>query len=167
LGREQTIHEEQVYAAQGILEGIRDAVNPEFIGIISTRGLPVTVLSPGHDVDADAIASLAASSFAATSQLSGITGDSRDRAVMFHEGGHTNIHISMVNDDFLLVIVFRRSSDIGKVRVIAGRAQAALAAALQLSEIGGIKKNNGPLVEKTKKAAEGTSPRRGSEDGSD
>lgn len=151
MGENQTIYATQIDAVTGILERIRTAVSPEFIGIISTRGLPVSVLTSSSDIDIDVLSSLAASSFSATSQLSRAT-QNPAYAVMFHEGNDANIHISRISDLYLLVIIFRNASDIGKVRVISKRAYSALAAALEPAAGGIIKKENGARVEETKRA---------------
>lgn len=129
MGSNHTIYKSQVEAATGILERMRALINPEFVGIISTRGLPVTVLSSSSRMDVDALASLAASSFAATSQLAMIASDS-EYAVMFHEGDQLNVHISRISKLYLLVVCFRNTTDIGKVRIVTRRAHPALSAAL-------------------------------------
>lgn len=145
---------------------MRAAINPEFIGIISTRGLPVTVLTVSSDIDVDALSSLAASSFAATSQLARIT-EENEYAVMFHEGSDTNIHISRVTNGYLLVIIFARASDIGKVRIISKRAHVALAAALEPTLDGKIRKENGLRVEETKQAIDNMLENGSLQDGTD
>lgn len=166
MGTDQTIYITQIDAATGILERIRAAINPEFIGIISTQGLPVTVLTSSSEIDIDSLASLTASSFAATSQLARVT-DNKSYAVMFHEGNEVNIHISRIDELYLLVVIFRRPSDIGKVRIISKRAHRALAAALEPAEGGIIKKENGLRVEETKKNIDEMISNEGFEHGAD
>ncbi|MHB1325076.1 MAG: hypothetical protein ACYDGS_05585 [Thermoleophilia bacterium] len=77
-------------------------------------------------VDADALASLSASSFAATRQLAMMMEDP-EFTVMFHEGSELNITIAQITHDILLVMCFRNSSEIGRVRLLTGRAVATLA----------------------------------------
>jgi predicted regulator of Ras-like GTPase activity (Roadblock/LC7/MglB family) len=150
LGKDQTIFKSQIDATTGILERMREAINPEFIGIVSTMGLPVTVLA-SSEADVYAFASLAASSFAASSQLAHITSDS-GYSSMFFEGMNLNIHISRVARDFLLVICFRNTTDIGKVRIITRRAFKTLSAVLEDAEKDELGKENEVQVEETKKA---------------
>jgi predicted regulator of Ras-like GTPase activity (Roadblock/LC7/MglB family) len=151
LGKNQTIHSTQIEAVTSILEKMREAINPEFIGIISSRGLPVTVLVSASHLDVDTLSSLASSSFAATSQLAHMNNE-HDFAVMFHEGQETNIHIASISKDYLLVIFFPYASDIGKVRIISKRAHDALASALAPVRDGINKMENGLKVEETRKA---------------
>lgn len=151
MGKNQTIQKEQIDAVRSILEKMRDAINPDFIGIISTRGLPVTVLTATTELNVDVLSSLAASSFAATSQLAHINRES-GYAVMFHEGAETNIHIAGISKDYLLVIFFHDASEIGKVRIISKRAHEAIAAALEPVEPGSFRKENGFKVEETRRA---------------
>lgn len=127
---------------------MRNSINPEFIGIISSGGLPVTVLSSSTKIDPEVLASLAASSFAATSQLARVT-DNATYAVMFHEGEDNNIHISQIGSDYLLVIIFANPSEIGKVRIISKRAREALATALEPARNPIVLKNKDTVVEDT------------------
>ncbi|MHB0915846.1 MAG: roadblock/LC7 domain-containing protein [Thermoleophilia bacterium] len=148
MGKNQTINTSQIDAATGILEKMRNSINPEFIGIISSGGLPVTVLSSSTKINPEVLASLAASSFAATSQLARVTNNAT-YAVMFHEGEDNNIHISQIGGDYLLVIIFANPSEIGKVRIISKRAREALAAALVQAENPILLKNRDAVVEET------------------
>jgi predicted regulator of Ras-like GTPase activity (Roadblock/LC7/MglB family) len=166
LGKNQTIYKTQIEAVTGILERMRDAIDPEFIGIVSARGVPVTVLSSSASIDVDALSSLASSSFAATSQLANMNNKS-EYAVMFHEADDSNIHIASISRDYLLVIFFHKSSDIGKVRIISKRAHEALVAALEPASGGIIKKENGLRVEETKKAIDDIVSKGSFSDGSD
>jgi predicted regulator of Ras-like GTPase activity (Roadblock/LC7/MglB family) len=165
LGKNQTIYKSQIEAVNSILVKMQEAINPVLIGIISSRGIPVTVLTSASHIDVDAISSLASSSFAATSQLAHINKES-DYAVMFHEGEDTNIHIASISSNYLLVIFFNDSSDIGKVRIISKRAHEALFAALEPGSAGTNRKENAMRVEETKKAIDYIEPDGSNDDGS-
>jgi len=126
LGEDQTILSSQIVAATHILRRLNDTIEPEFLGLISTVGQPVSVISSTKLADSDTIASLAASSFAASRQLAGMVEDSA-KAVMLQEGTRLNIQIAQVTSGILLVVCFRRSSDIGRVRLITSRTVVSLA----------------------------------------
>ncbi|MDO8736457.1 MAG: roadblock/LC7 domain-containing protein [Thermoleophilia bacterium] len=126
MGENQTILTSQLVAATHILRELSDTIDPEFLGLISTVGQPVSVISSTKLVDSDSIASLAANSYAASQQLASMVEDSA-RTVMLHEGARFNIQIAQVTKSILLVICFRRSSDIGRVRLIASRTVESLA----------------------------------------
>ena len=131
--KKQTIMKAQLDAAVGVLEPLRVAISQEYLGLISTTGQAITVISSTHLADADAIAALAASSFAATRQLARVMEDS-ESAVMLHVGAELNIHIAQVTENVLLVVCFHKSSEIGMVRLITRRVVRALSKALK-SEI--------------------------------
>jgi len=126
LGEDQTILSSQIVAATHILRRLNDTIEPEFLGLISTVGQPVSVISSTKLADSDTIASLAANSFAASRQLAGMVEDSA-KAVMLQEGTRLNIQIAQVTSGILLVVCFRRSSDIGRVRLITSRTVVSLA----------------------------------------
>lgn len=132
MGENQTILSTQIEAATHVLQHLRNAISPEYLGLVSTAGQPISVISSTKLADSDAIASLAASSFAASRLLASMVEDSA-HTVMLHEGAKINIHIAQVSPDVLLVVCFRRSSDIGRVRLITRRAVNSLAEAF-LSE---------------------------------
>lgn len=110
------------------MERLRSAIAPVFLGIVTTAGQPITVISSTKMTDPDAVASLSASSFAATHQLA-IMMEEPEFTVMLHEGSELNITIARITQDILLVMCFRNSSEIGRVRLLTGRAVAALSKA--------------------------------------
>lgn len=126
MGGNQTILSSQIEAATHVLQQLRNSISPEYLGLVSSAGQPISVISSTKLADSDAIASLAASSFAASRQLAGMIEDSA-HTVMLHEGSKINIHIAQVSPVVLLVVCFRRSSDIGRVRLITRRAVDSLA----------------------------------------
>ena len=67
------------------------------------------------------LASLAASSFAATQQLARIL-DENEFTLLFHEGRGLNLHVSQVTDQVLLIVTFGRETQVGKVRLYSQRA---------------------------------------------
>ncbi len=123
------VHKFQFDAANRVLESLREVISPEFLGLISTTGQPITVISSTHDLNPDALAALAAASFAASRQLAE-TMEQPGFTTMLQEGATLNINISQVTGNVLLLICFRDSSKIGQVRLMAGRAIDALAEAI-------------------------------------
>lgn len=116
-----------------ILEGLREAIRPDYLGLISSDGHPIVVDSRPGFTDQEAIASLAASAYAATRQLARMVSNS-DFTMMFNEGEALNVHISQVTSRILLVVCFQRFTDIGKVRVLTNRALNALARTMAMEE---------------------------------
>lgn len=128
MGKNQTIIRSQIEAATQVLQQLTFALSPEYLGLVSTNGQPISVISSTKLADSDAIASLAASSFAASRQLTSMIEDSPN-TVMLHEGTDLNILMAQVSSNVLLVICFRHSSDIGRVRLITKRSVDSLAEA--------------------------------------
>lgn len=125
----QTYSVTQINNAKNILDKLRTAVTPEYIGLISSEGHSIiSEASPGF-VDSEVLASLVAGSFAATRQMAKLVCDG-EFTMMFHEGDRLIIHIAQISDKVLLVLCFRTVADIGKVRLITRRAIKALAYAL-------------------------------------
>ena len=121
----QIIKKSQVDAANRVLTQLRQAVSPEFLGLVSTSGHPISIYASLDMLDADAIGSLAASSFAATRLLAHMMNEA-EFTVMFHEGSDLNVHIAQVSEEVLLVVCFSRAAEIGKVRLISKKAASAL-----------------------------------------
>lgn len=128
LGENQTILRSQIETAARVLRQLRNAISPEYLGLVSTAGQPISVVSSTKLADSDAIASLSASAFAASRQVASMVEDSA-HTVMLHEGARLNIIIAQVSSNVLLVVCFRQSSDIGRVRLITRRAVDSLAEA--------------------------------------
>lgn len=128
MSTRQTVLKSQLDTARPVLERLGAAISPVFLGIVTTAGQPITVISSTHMADADALASLSASSFAATRQLAMMMEDP-EFTIMLYEGSELNITIAQITQDILLVMCFRNSSEIGRVRLLTGRAVAALSKA--------------------------------------
>ena len=84
-------------------------------------GQPITTASDDYHPETLSLASLAASSFAATQQLASIL-DENEFTLLFHEGKSLNLHVSQVTDQVLLIVTFGRETQVGKVRLYTQRA---------------------------------------------
>ncbi|HZJ02122.1 MAG TPA: roadblock/LC7 domain-containing protein [Thermoleophilia bacterium] len=115
------ISDRQMQVVDEILEMLMDVSGSRFIALISTSGQPITASESEHHPDTLSLASLAASSFAATQQLAAVL-DEREFTLLFHEGRESNLHVSQVTDQVLLVITFGHETQVGKVRLYTNRA---------------------------------------------
>ena len=122
------VQKSQLDAVRPVLEHLRISISPEYLGLISATGQPITVISSTQRVDADALAALVSSSFAAAKQLGQIL-ENTGFTVVLHEGSKLNIQIAQVTDSILLVICFRGFGEIGRVRLVTRRAARILARA--------------------------------------
>lgn len=125
MNKTLVISRSQLARATQVLERLRREFSPDFLGIVTMSGQAVHLTAAGGVVDTDAIASLAASAFGATRQLARLM-DSAGFTVMFHEGSELNVHIAQISHNLLLVVAFPPSAEIGKVRLLAGKAAEAL-----------------------------------------
>ena len=126
----QTVGRSQIADAERILRTLQREISADFIGLVSTSGVSLIALKSSGVADTDALASLSAGSFAATRQLARMMDETEFNAI-FYEGSELNIQIAEVNDETLLVICFRKDTEMGKVRLISRRAVGALTLAMQ------------------------------------
>ncbi|GBE57420.1 Roadblock/LC7 domain protein [bacterium BMS3Abin01] len=168
MSQKQTVNEYQFKMAQHILQQLREAISPDYLGLVSTNGHSILSLASPGFVDTDAVASLAASSYAATRQLARLLTDS-DFTMMFNEGKRLNVHIAQVSDNVLLVVCFRRVASIGKVRVLTNRAIGALSDAItRYDDKQGPRRSDGRYTESAGAAVDRMLHAEGaSEDGTD
>jgi predicted regulator of Ras-like GTPase activity (Roadblock/LC7/MglB family) len=115
------INDRQMWLIDDVLNKLREVSGSRFIALVSTSGQPITTSSSDEHPDTLALASLAASSFAATQQLAAILSES-EFTLLFNEGKESNLHVAQVTDQILLVIIFGRETQVGKVRLFTGRA---------------------------------------------
>jgi len=114
-------HDRQLDLCDDLLRKLKDVTGSTFLALISTSGQPITTASDDYHPETLSLASLAASSFAATQQLATIL-DEKEFTLLFHEGRTSNLHVSQVSDQVLLIITFGRETQVGKVRLYTQRA---------------------------------------------
>ncbi|NLT34615.1 MAG: hypothetical protein GXX83_01785 [Gaiellales bacterium] len=116
-----------------ILNDLHASSGVRFISIVSTSGQPITCSPADAQSDMLSLASLAASSFAATQQLAAVLNE-REFTLLFHEGRNSNLHVAQVTDRVLLVVAFGRDTQVGKVRLYTARAIEALGPLFRAAE---------------------------------
>ena len=115
------INDRQLDRCDDLLQKLREVSGSSFLALISTAGQPITTASDDYHPETPSLASLAASSFAATQQLARIL-DENEFTLLFHEGNALNLHVSQVTDQVLLIVTFGRETQVGKVRLYTQRA---------------------------------------------
>lgn len=88
----------------------------ESIVLVDLSGVVLAAHRVPEKIDQLMFAALLSSNFAATEELSkrlGVTGF----RVMYHEGKRQNLYFDKVTDDTILVILFRDSNALGRVRL--------------------------------------------------
>jgi predicted regulator of Ras-like GTPase activity (Roadblock/LC7/MglB family) len=115
------INDRQLDLCDDLLRKLKEVSGSTFLALISTSGQPITTASDDYHPETLSLASLAAGSFAATQQLATIL-DEKEFTLLFHEGKNSNLHVSQVSDQVLLIITFGRETQVGKVRLYTQRA---------------------------------------------
>lgn len=115
------INHRQLDLCDDLLQKLKEVSGSSFLALISTSGQPITTASQEYHPETLSLASLAASSFAATQQLAKIL-DENEFTLLFHEGKGLNLHVTQVTDQVLLLITFGHETQVGKVRLYSQRA---------------------------------------------
>jgi predicted regulator of Ras-like GTPase activity (Roadblock/LC7/MglB family) len=115
------INDRQLDLCDDLLQKLKEVSGSTFLALISTSGQPITTASDEYHPETLSLASLAASSFAATQQLARIL-DENEFTLLFHEGRALNLHVTQVTEQVLLIVTFGRETQVGRVRLYTQRA---------------------------------------------
>jgi hypothetical protein len=100
---------------KAVLAGIQHELNAMLVMLIQRSGQQVACEGPAQNLDLTSLASLAAASLAATDGLAQIVGE-REFAVLFQQGRSRSIHISSLDGQHCLVLLFGQIVSAGLVR---------------------------------------------------
>ena len=84
-----------------------------------------------EDMNTTVLSALAASDFAATSEMAKLVGEEAKFKLLFHEGDKRNVYLSNVGDFFFLVVVFDVNVTLGLIRIYTKKAIEDLSNALE------------------------------------
>jgi len=84
-----------------------------------------------ENMNTTVLSALAASDFAATSEMAKLVGEEAKFKLLFHEGEKRNVYLSNVGDNFFLVVVFDVSVTLGLIRIYTKKAIEDLNAVLE------------------------------------
>ncbi|MCK6620739.1 MAG: roadblock/LC7 domain-containing protein [Calditrichaceae bacterium] len=99
-------------------------------------GQLITQRGNTDDINTAILSALAASDFAATSEMAKLVGEDAKFKLLFHEGEKRNVYLSNVGDNFFLVVVFDVSVTLGLVRIYTKKAIENLLTVFEESEAG-------------------------------
>lgn len=99
-------------------------------------GQLITQRGNTDDINTAILSALAASDFAATSEMAKLVGEDAKFKLLFHEGEKRNVYLSNVGDNFFLVVVFDVSVTLGLVRIYTKKAIENLLHVFESSEAG-------------------------------
>ncbi len=96
-----------------------------YVLLINKDGNLISQVGFSQSVDVTSLAALAAGSYASTKAIAALIGET-EFSVMFHQGARENIHISLVDQDVIMVLIFDDRTNLGMVKMVAGQAKAEL-----------------------------------------
>ncbi|HFE65328.1 hypothetical protein B1H10_01835 [candidate division KSB1 bacterium 4484_188] len=99
-------------------------------------GQLITQRGNTEDINTAILSALAASDFAATSEMAKLVGEDAKFKLLFHEGDKRNVYLSNIGDNFFLVVVFDVSVTLGLVRIYTKKAIQSLLKIFEESEQG-------------------------------
>lgn len=122
-------YKEDIDKINRILSHIITESASSFAFLINKDGNLISQVGFNPGMDVTALAALAAGSFASTKAIATLIGET-EFTVMFHQGAKENIHISLVDEDVIMVLIFDDRTNLGLVKMVAGQAKSKLSAVL-------------------------------------
>jgi predicted regulator of Ras-like GTPase activity (Roadblock/LC7/MglB family) len=107
------------------------SIRSQLVVFCETNGYSVTHLGQVEDLDLNAVASLAANNFSATTEMAKMLGEDNGFRYIFNEGENRNIYISNVGHNFILLVIFGSEVALGMARIYTKKAIDALNEILQ------------------------------------
>jgi len=112
-----------VIVSMEVLEDIRDYLSREAVTegissilVIDNAGTLIVNMGSRVELDAVALAAVAAANFAATEQIARLIGE-RDFVLLFYKGHSESFHFSRVGKDYIIVTIFDNSLSLGLLRL--------------------------------------------------
>jgi predicted regulator of Ras-like GTPase activity (Roadblock/LC7/MglB family) len=127
---------EEIYnSVAGVLDDLLRKTSAQMIIFCETNGYPVVHKGGIEDLDLQAVSTLAANNFSATAKIAEMLNEENSFKFLFHEGEKSNIYISYVGYNFVLVVIFSVDVTLGMVRIFTKKALAELAKLLASADV--------------------------------
>ncbi len=123
------LFKEDVERIQKILSHLLTESAATYVLLINKDGNLIANVGFSSSIDANSLAALAAGSFASTRAIAALVGET-EFTVLFHQGAKENIHISLVDEDGILVLIFDDRTNLGMVKMVAEQARRKLSEVL-------------------------------------
>jgi len=118
---ELVLYEEEFQKIKSIIAKLKADANAKLVFVVDRNGQQIAQVGDITDIDTTSLASLTAGNVAATDGLARLMGQ-EEFNILFHEGRHDNVHISIVGRRVILVVIFDERSSLGLVRLRVKRA---------------------------------------------
>lgn len=123
------VYKEDIDRINKILSHLITESASAYVLLINKDGNLISQVGFSPNIDVTSLAALAAGSFASTKAIATLIGET-EFSVMFHQGEKENIHISLVDEDVIMVLIFDDRTNLGLVKMVAGQAKVKLGAVL-------------------------------------
>ncbi|MCD6497982.1 MAG: roadblock/LC7 domain-containing protein [Deltaproteobacteria bacterium] len=123
------MYEEDYRLIQETVEKLHRDSNAKAILLIDKNGQEIATVGEVDNLDTTSLSSLMAGNVAATGGIARLLQE-KEFSGQFHEGEHTNVHISIVAQRLILVVLFDERSSLGLVRLRVRKAGAELSSRL-------------------------------------
>ncbi len=110
------LYKEDIDRLNKVLARLLSSASATFVLLVHKDGNLLANQGYTKSFDTTSLAALAAGSYAATRAIAQMIGES-EFTVLFHKGKLDNIHISLVDEDCILVLVFDDRTNPGLVRL--------------------------------------------------
>lgn len=130
------IYEEEIEKINSTLTQMLKGAEAKCALLVDKDGHLITRQGFTHSLDTTALAALLAGSFASTTEIAKLVGES-EFSVLFHQGKKDHIHMSIVGERSILAVVFDDRTTIGMVRLYAKESALELARILAEAKQGG------------------------------
>ena len=139
------LFKEDVERIQKILSNLLTESAATYALLINKDGNLIAHVGFRSAVDATSLAALAAGSFASTRAIAALIGET-EFSVMFHQGAKENIHISLIDEDGIMVLIFDDRTNLGLVKMVAAQGKSKLVeilAGVRGNEFSGLDEGGG------------------------
>ncbi|MFQ6131589.1 MAG: roadblock/LC7 domain-containing protein [Armatimonadota bacterium] len=119
-GDDFILYEEDMEAIQQELARLLAEAQATCVLLVHGSGQLVAQSGFTRDLDTTSLAALTAGAFASTKEIARLI-DEPEFSVLFHEGSHTSMHLSLVGTHASLVTIFDKRTSLGLVRLCAAQ----------------------------------------------
>jgi predicted regulator of Ras-like GTPase activity (Roadblock/LC7/MglB family) len=126
MNPEMVMYEEEFQQIQLVCTRLHRESNSKAVLLIDKNGQLIAESGDTASLDTTSLSSLTAGNVAATGGIAKLLKE-KEFTGQFHEGEHTNIHITLVAQRVILVILFDERSSLGLVRLRVRKASDELA----------------------------------------
>jgi predicted regulator of Ras-like GTPase activity (Roadblock/LC7/MglB family) len=116
MNPDMVMYEEEFQQIQSVCTRLHRDSNSKAVLLIDKNGQLIAESGDTTALDTTSLSSLTAGNVAATGGIAKLLKE-KEFTGQFHEGEHTNIHISLVAQRVILVILFDERSSLGLVRL--------------------------------------------------